>query len=790
MKNKTFLLALLFANSMFAGAQLPKQVETPQLPQQVKAKLPGILYSEKMPKMETLLQEFRNGSGWGQDRRAKQALWIVYSDRENNTTYTSPDKSKICRILHFGQKVCIAEIKGDMALVYSDDRARYPDIPSDIKSLGWIPMEKLLLWNKCPTDQRGVLKKGIIAINLNKMSKDEKFQSKKYNSPDNLQKSEDLNTDMNFYYVMKETEGGEFALLSTSPTINSAQVFYGWVNKNAYTEWNQRSCLEPNWLPKFVETHRNQRVHIYEDVSRSSQATWWEFGKSNGDKNPVYKYRMSPLQLRFPILSQPDKDGMLLCTSFADRTRRSINAANEFVGSISGKVNSLGKQIMRMNIILAIEATTEMGKYLPAVKAALNTCKDFVNQGLTVHVGLVLYGGLDDGATGITVVPLSNYDDSRLQEMLSTGKANSRLIGMRNVNLSQALEKATNSVEMGFQAAQSNLLLVVGHHGTEETVWQEQKILSRLVANNVQLASIQVMRSSSGSSKRYFDMMGELIKQNIEKQYKDLGAEAKFQNALDKNGNFANDGYLFYSSLASEKGGNPLFASSRYNKTMDVEMTPEELTRYVSNSIGGFSKSVNAQKNIYEEALGDENFYPDFLIKKLGQKGYQDWKQVKAITAYGGYAHTNGLDDNDNWRAVLYLSSEELKSLIAKLKPISDAANEQNPDRTKYLNAIRELMRTQLGGSYPDKEIDEMDPATLEEKIYGIVNVKSENMRFTKHSLSDLSNRKTVSDDEYFDILDRFEKKYKKLRSISGGYEYRMEVGSTLFYWIPLDELP
>ena len=83
-----------------------------------------------------------------------------------------------------------------------------------------------------------------------------------------------------------------------------------------------------------------------------------------------------------------------------------------------------------------------------------------------------------------------------------------------------------------------------------------------------------------------------------------------------------------------------------------------------------------------------------------------------------------------------------------------------------------------------------MDPDKLEEAIYGIVNVKSENMRFTKYSLKDLISRKSVTDDEYFDILDRFDKKYKKLSKISSGYDYRMEVGGMYYYWIPLEDLP
>ena len=693
MKSRIFFLTVLLGAALGTVAQ-------PQLPAQVKAKLPEILNRNKLPNMDDLQQELRNGSKWGQDKRAAQKLWVVYSDRDDNTTYDSPDKTTRYGELKFGEKVCIAEIKGDMAHVYADDKARYPEIPSGIKSKGWIPMENLLLWAKCPTDQRGVQKKGIIAINLNKMSKDEKFQSKKYNSPDNLSKSTSLNTDMNFYYVMKETPDGEFTLLSTSAALpNSAQALYGWVNKNAYTEWNQRSCLEPNWLPKFVDNNRGQRVYVYEDEGRSSQTTHWEYGTTNGDTNPLYKYRMHKNQLRFPILSQPDGNGMVLCTSFADKTQKSINKAAQFVGSISGRVNDTGKKMMQMNIILAVEATSDMGKYLPAIKQALATCKDYASQGLTVQVGLVLYSSLEAGATSVTTVPLSNYDDARLQGMLSESHASESLTGERNVALGQAIEDAINPAKMNFKTDQSNMLLVIGYHGTDDAVWTEQKLLDKLVANDIQLASIQVMRSASGSCNRYNEAMSKLIQQNVERQYNNIAASAVFYEARDmKTRETTNDGYLFTSSAAKTKGGNPLFASFRYNKVLDQEMQPEALKRYVSNAINGFSKSVSTSKAIFEETLADVDFYPEFLKKKLGEKGYQDWLQVKAISAYGGYAHIKDLGDSDNWKAILYLSSDELAGTIERLNDISIAAEEQNPDRTKFVNAIRTLLRAQKIG--------------------------------------------------------------------------------------------
>ena len=266
--------------------------------------------------MAQLRRELCNGSAWGQDKRATQALWVVYSDRDSNVTYTAPDRMVRYGSLRFGEKVCIARIENDMALVYSDEKHRYPDIPSGIKSKGWVPMENLLLWTKCPIGRQGVQRKVISSINLDWMSSDGRIKSKKYNSPDDLNRSTPISTDMNFYYVMKETYDGEYALLSSSSTIVSAQSLYGWVDKNDITDFIQRVFLEPEWEPMFVEMFRGKGACFYEDDGMNSQVAQWEYGTSNGDSTQEDQYRMNHHQLRFPVLSKPDENGMVCCMSF------------------------------------------------------------------------------------------------------------------------------------------------------------------------------------------------------------------------------------------------------------------------------------------------------------------------------------------------------------------------------------------------------------------------------------------------------------------------------------------
>lgn len=297
----------------------------PGLPPKVMAGEPALLASNNHPATYKLRLEFRNGSKWGQNKTATKTLWVVYSDRAKNPTYTSPEKSTRFGELMFGEKVCIAKIEGDMALVYSDEKAHYPKIPGSIKSKGWIPMANLLLWRKCPLNQNGLRCKGIIPNSLS--GKRGNQESKYYVTPDDLTSSRLSGNDLRFYYIMKESENGQFLLLSTSASINSAQSLYGWVDRKDFVELSQRVFAEPNWDKYYVEENRGRMMFVYDDKEQSSVISSWKLGEENNDTSMLYKYRMDPNRMRFPVLSHPDANG-LVSTSFFGQ---SLSFSKEFL---------------------------------------------------------------------------------------------------------------------------------------------------------------------------------------------------------------------------------------------------------------------------------------------------------------------------------------------------------------------------------------------------------------------------------------------------------------------------
>ncbi len=755
----------------------------PALPKRVAVQRPEIL-NKPLLKLSELNSELCSATAWGQKRKKEDAYWVVYSDRADNVAYMEPSTSsqKAPTRMYFGQKVIIARIERDMALVYVDDRANtYPDIPSHAKSIGWVPMDKLLLWTSCPADDRGVLMKALIAINLNKMAQGQSIQGMLYKNPEISTNLERLSMDMNFYFRMKESPDGKFALLCLNSTFTGNNL-YGWVDVSYFTPWNQRTCLEPNWNPDFVESHKNKKALIYinEKLADGDVVTTWQYGMPNGDSERTSQYRMKPAQLRFPILNKPDNN-RVACTSFADRSGNS-NMASAFAGNINEKINTLKHMFQHLNLIFVVEATTEMGKFLPAVKSSLDKCRELEANGMTVKAGLVLYGMT--GQPVSNVVPLTSPSDTRLMSMLDPSYANVSPSGSnRDVAIADALSIAIDKGRMGFDSEESNLVVIVGNRGPSKSEMSlvNDQMLHNLAANNIQLMSVQVMRNEGGTTwAEFYDKVNELIKSNVEQQYRSIGADARF--VLSRNG----DGRSFRST---REGASTLFASTRFNKAMGQQLTPSAVTKYINDAVDGFNKSIQTKDAVYEQALNDIDFYPDFLIKLLGERGYKQWTQIKAISAYDGYARLQDNNGEDYWHYVLYISSGELDELVNKLKATSDAARLKSKDRTHYLNALKALLKAQLPEK-KDREIMELTADDIQEAIYGL-NVPTKSMSVKKYSIADLSNDKVVKDGEYQAYLNEFAQKYDDLRRIPAtDYRYRMEVNNIFYYWIPIEDLP
>ncbi len=784
------------------GCQMIAAQKAPKLPSKVKVGKPEILVSSGSTyKYDDLMRVFNEGNKWGIQKTSSKFYWNVFSDRANNPLYSDASKTKILdNVLGFKQKVIIAEVKNNMALVYEDPKMEnFPEIPSYAKSLGWIPIENLLLWEKCPTDEHSVQRKALIAINLREAKEIKDFYYY-YDDPVKDDDSTRLNMDMQYYFIMKETPNGSRVLLSTASTLENGRELLGWVDREVFSRWDQRACLEPNWDTVFVDKHKGKgkQVDIYQNKSMSEGGivASWEYGRSNDDKERQYRYRMFSEQLRYPILDKVNEENdWIHCTVFSDNTRKAN--FDDDSRSITNYVNRIRQMRKQMNIIFAVEASTDMREVLPAIRESIEKCNSFGGQGYVVRVGVVLYRGSSQGIKGIERVELCSFDDPELLSMFDKAKANYKLSGKSTMALSSAIEQATDAETMGFNKDQNNLLVVIGSHGAPDNdkllPFSDEVLISpdlqkRLNDNNIQVLIIQVEKGSDGSKVNFNNQMVELMHLNVQNQYVDKGDSAIYTLRSQQ------DGYSFVSwkSLIDEEyGGSVLFSQIRYPQDFDRKLTAQEITKYLDNGINKFAETIENWITHFEESLRNIQFDPDFLKDQLGVEGFERWKKKKAITAYDGFALKNDLEGLDYWHYILYLSKSEFRTLLVNMRDAYDEAKKEEPNRGEYIDAMRSLIKAQYG-QLDDKTIDAKDADELQEMIYGLnVRVENKNIDNKRYSLKEIQDPGQVSNGKFADIMIDFVEKYEELRKIyEGNYNYITKIGNEYYYWIPIEYLP
>lgn len=784
MKKILFLLAIAFSASVMAQTTLPKTVEASQ----PRALLASVLLDSEIAKITA-------ANNWGQSSPASK-YWVVYSDRDRNTTYSSPTGGTKFDELKFNEKVRIAKISGKFALVYTEPKQNvtYPSISEVAKCRGWVPMDQLLLWNTCPADEKGIYHKALIVVNLDDV-RGKADIGKIYRNPSDRQNPGRLVSDMNFYFVMK-TDANGLVLLARQYKMEGAtdQVLYGWVSSTSFVPWNQRSCLEPNWEPDVVEYMKGKNIdaEVYSDrsLASSSAHSHYTYGRKNGDDNPLYCYRMPRAALRFPILNNDtDNDQIYKCTTFGNGG--SLGDAMLYESRLREMENKATTEMQNLNLIIAIDGTSSMEKYFPSVKDAIKRGYQTFRDNYKVRVGIVIYRDYADGDCLYEVLPLTTPTDARIDAFLDNGGhcgiGSNPGDHTHEEALYKGLEIATDPSRMGFNNKSSNLLLVVGDCGNDlndTKCMSKEQLLKRLEDNHIQLMSFQVRRNNVEPWLLFGEQMSDMIKGNVDNQYRQLGdVTAKFkQNA---------DGYDLKTDLAHQ-----FFVGTLRFASIGVDMDPAKLSSLIQQNLQLFSTTVQTGIDVIVNNPFAANTHSDnleakidsaFIISRLGREYYNYVKESNTMVAFNGYVKKDDGNGHAYWKPVIYISSDEFTSLLNRLEPVNRAARTGNDDRKPYVDALKALIRSMI----PDITEEEMGQKSTQEIMALISGLNASTKSLGGYTLLQIQDPRSVGHDEFLTLVNDFARKYRNLSNIKkSGYTYSLEVNNTRYYWIPVDDLP
>ncbi len=779
--------------SLFLSISLVLKAQT-TLPSRVEASMPNALLKSVIKEAE--LSQVSSATKWGQNNKSDK-FWVVYSDREHNTTYDSPNGGKYGE-LTFNETVRIAKISGGYALVYEEPKTgtSFPGISDVAKSKGWIPMDHLLLWNTCPADEKGIYYKALIAVNMD-MTQGKQDLGKVYKNPDTKAGAERLKSGINFFFVMKKQ--GDLALLAKQykMTGSSDRLLYGWVSVSSYTEWNQRSCLEPNWDPETVEQLRGQNVYVYEDKELNKPTAHFTYGKKNGDPDPFSEYRMKELALRYPILDNDSHSKYLYkCTTFGNGGN--LQDAIELNNSRQRLQNITAQGIGQINMVIVIDGTSSMQPYFKSVKDAIKRGIEYFDKDqYNVRVGVVIFRDYSDGEFVTEYLPLSKPNDARLASFLDSGGKYGIRSNPKDHTYEEALfkgiELGATAKEMGFDKSHSNLMLIVGDCGNDindKISKSSGELITLLNKYRFHLMSFQVMKQNSKPWHLFAQQMTDMVKGNMDKLYGELARIAQ-RGPVKSKFMQVPDGFDLKTDTQHE-----FYVGNVRETQIGIQMDPNKLSTLIQSSIGLFAKAIKQQTDVIVNPFDantssnqlDAAIDSAFIIQRIGAEYYRYIKQSNSMVAFNGYVRKDDGNGHNYWKPIVYISSDELTYLVERLGPVNEAAKKGDySNRTPYINAMKALTRTMV----PDITEEELNAMGTEE-VMALINGLNESAQALKGpSLAQINEPKAVSNSQYMTMVNDFVRKYNNLQKIRNqGYKYSLKVNNDTYYWLPIELLP
>lgn len=796
MKKAILLLALV----IFGMAETIYAQSAPNLPSSYKVKVfyPKMLNKAivKVSEVEALTQ----GSSYGQDDGDTGKHWVVWSDRENNATYTKPDGKVKCGELQFNEKVRIADIKNGYAWVYSEaaEGTAYPKVSVSAVSRGWVPMSKLLLWKNCPTDDHGIYQKALICANLDATSKG--MLAKGFGNPDNKSKHIQLSTDMNFYYVMK-TEGS-LALLALSHSMdgNSDKMLYCWVDQQSYVPWNQRSCVEPTWDREDVDffAKNDVQIKVYETKATQGNAPFslgFKTKEATSGKYDKHLYRLAGDLLRYPILDGSTSTLYNISTFAKHQGNGKYSAvADEGLAKARKNAEAVTQEMTNINIGIVIDGTKSMEEFYPAVIDALKTsCKEVFASQYNIKIGSVIYRDYTDGEKfAAEVFPLTSPKNEEFYAWLQNGGDYGIKSAKSDKTLEEALFHGMNAAldGIGFKKGQSNIMLVVGDCGNNrtDTKYSSEDIINKLVEMDVQVMGFQVRNSSAHQAFSLFNQqLVNLLTKSTQKRYDNLPMSSRVIAKYAK----VENGYKLVNDQNST-----LYIGSQSFASSNTKLSVDKLSSLIVNSVQDYAQSVqagvDAMTHMTTFGFANANISGDvpeiskaFAQSRMKAEDYKILNQANALVTFSGYTHREH-GSRQLFKPVIFISSEELDYLLEQLNGVNSAAVSGNPnDRTAYVRALTSLANTMTGDQ---SEVKRMSTTEIMSRIQGLNEASS---ALKGYSIQDISSPEVVNNATYISILNDFKNKYNALRRIKDqNYKYVKTMNGKVYYWIPVEDLP
>lgn len=469
-------------------------------------------------------------------RHDKAMPWIVFSDREDNVTYTSPGGSLAFKKINFMQPFLVSEEDKGFLKLYKYD----PSLLSGLKirdrkravSYGWIGKDKVLMWQKSLEDEQSHFPLKALALASGKapLTQPKYFYSYDsvvlYNSPELKQPLEEKLHLHDFVYVFKMSDDGRKALvghISQLTTDSARSAIAGWVSMEVIHSWGSRLYVG---LPRDNDFNRDSLaagiMNAHMESTKGNVHASFSIDPLLPVDNPIFR--------SVPVLQR--KDGGDEGSSF-----RSAVAEDVFDKSLNSVINIKGGRLdyktylqlrrftNRVNVIFVVDGGSGMKNYMPGLTNTIQNFESIFLQkkfaGYQYQYGAVVYRSSDGCGTvkPIASFPL-NITYSKVVDFLNQQSAFTQQCSgnIYNQPVLQGLQEAADLLKA--HPMETNLIVLTGSTGNNGLPYSvtESSVIDAMVKADARLLTLQVYNKFDPSFNNFVIETRQLLERTAQQQ--------------------------------------------------------------------------------------------------------------------------------------------------------------------------------------------------------------------------------------------------------------------------------
>jgi hypothetical protein len=485
MKNILSAITLLLAFS--ASAQSPVSIK------------------KKVATLPAAFEKPNNKTNVYDDGKTTSLPWVVFSDRDENYTYTSPGGSLVMKKIKFMEPFYVSTSRnGYVKLIKYQPgivQGRKLINKKGAQSYGWINKDKVLLWQSAYISASTGYPEKAMALASGKGSLaspatyyDRTDSLYVFDSPEMEHKKSKLALHQ-LLYIFKKSPDGKTLLVGSDPQLiadSAARSVYGWVPADAVHNWGSRLYIGS------AKTGYNTDDSVAATLNKSLQFTGP--GKATFAFDPLID-QDQPLLRSIPVISYPAAGSATgnmelgIPTDVYDKSNNSI--LNIKGGRISYKdYLAIRKNIRKINVVFVVDGGSSMRNYFSGLTSTIQSFENVFNsynKGNQISYGAVVYRGSNNCSIGGIEKQAFNTDYRKVVSFLDkqANLTNSSCIAAANSQ--PVFDGLHTSLGMfNNHKNETNLIVLIGSTGNSMETTTVYDMATEVANADARLLAIQV----------------------------------------------------------------------------------------------------------------------------------------------------------------------------------------------------------------------------------------------------------------------------------------------------------